>query len=763
MPILKVFADKSQVGDVLEKSTLVEPYDAFVVVDAPPASARTLAREYPVEDITDQYRVRIGGRKVNTLASRSALATAPSSARSAIKAKANGARSALPPGPHHYIVQFIGPIKQPWLAKLRALGATIRTPFGSYGYVVKANDATLRKIDALKFVLCTEHLPYSDRLAAGLAGPTPKAKLPRRRARPGVFTVQVFDSKDLPRIARAARAIGFAVLSTEPAACLLVVQSESTAADLRRELESLVKVHGVRFVRQRVVPRPSNSVATGLMGNAFAATAPNGLRLSGNGEVVAVCDTGLDTGDVSTIHPDFAGRIVAIKSYPITPDWKPEIFNPGANDGPADLDSGHGTHVAGSVLGNGTASAGGPALIRGHAYKAKLVFQAIEQEMKWRPNAEDSSERFILSGIPANLGPLFQFAYNQGARTHSNSWGGGDPGAYDDVCRQFDDFVWKHKDFCFVIAAGNDGTDRDGDGKINAMSVTSPGTAKNCITVGASENERPEFNAERYGDWWEKDYPVSPFKGAAMADHPNQVVAFSSRGPTADNRIKPDIVAPGTFILSTRSSMLAPNNFAWAAYPPNKKYFHMGGTSMATPLVAGAVALVREFLRTKRRIPSPTAALEKAMLIAGAQRLPGTASAGALADNAQGFGRVNLDRSLKQPLATIEGPGLSTGKKSTSTVAVPSTSKTLRIALVYSDAPGEKLVNNLNLMVTDPAGKRFLGNQPSASSTALTFDTTNNVEVIEVKEPRKGTWTLDVVASNVSRGLQDFAIAVVLV
>ena len=82
--------------------------------------------------------------------------------------------------------------------------------------------------------------------------------------------------------------------------------------------------------------------------------------------------------------------------------------------------------------------------------------------MKWRPNApaEIKGERYVLAGIPTNLKPLFQYAYSQGARIHSNSWGGGDPGAYDDQCRQFDRFVWDNKDFCFVIAAGNDGTDR---------------------------------------------------------------------------------------------------------------------------------------------------------------------------------------------------------------------------------------------------------------------------------------------------------------
>jgi subtilisin family serine protease len=224
------------------------------------------------------------------------------------------------------------------------------------------------------------------------------------------------------------------------------------------------------------------------------------------------------------------------------------------------------------------------------------------------------------------------------------------------------------------------------------------------------------------------------------------------------------VIAPGTYILSTRSSRIAPNNFAWAAYPPNKtRYFFMGGTSMATPLTAGAAALVRQFLRTKRGIDSPSAALIKAVLVAGAKRLPGTAPAGTICDNHQGFGRVNLDRSMKRSLATVDGAGLSTGQKTTFTIKVGSANKTLRIALCYSDYPGDSLVNNLNLIVTDPSGKRYTGNHPAAQGGSLTLDAANNTEVVQVAKAKKGTWTVDVVASNVASGPQDFALAAVLV
>ena len=759
MPILKVFAGKDDIPAVVEHATLIEPYDAFLLVQATPAGARSLARRYPVEDITDHYAVDLPNVTINTARPRITV-------RGKVRHPAY-AGERLAPGPHHYLVQFRGPIKDRWLAALEQIGARIREPRGSFTYVVWARRSALPKIAALPFVRWMGHLPHASRVAPGLTGRRrARATLPRRRVRPNVYRVEVFDGGQMGPIAAAARRLGFTVLSREPAARVLVLETTRSEAARARQIQALSAVHGVKFIRQQVVPRTSNNVATGIMGNAYAAASASGLKLAGAGEIVAVCDTGLDTGNPASIHPDFADRVLAIKSYPITADWSSVITNPAANDGPADLDSGHGTHVSGSVLGDGTASASGPALIRGHAHQAQLVFQAVEQEMRWKPTAPPNlkGERYVLAGLPTNLGPLFQFAYTSGARVHSNSWGGGDPGAYDDQCRQFDEYVWDHKDFCFVIAAGNDGTDSDGDGKINLKSVTSPGTAKNCITVGACENRRPEFDSETYGEWWPSDFPTSPIKKDPMADRPDQVVAFSSRGPTTDNRVKPDVVAPGTFILSTRSSRLAANNFAWAAYPPDKAhYFHMGGTSMATPLTSGAVALLREFLRKKRGVASPSAALLKALLIAGAERLPGTAASTALADNHQGYGRVNLDRSVKRVLATVDGPALKTGKKSTVTLHVPTASRTLRIVLCYSDAPGSSLINNLNLIVTDPAGKRYVGNQPTSAGSILTLDATNNVEVIQVAKAKKGSWTLDVVASNVSTGSQDFALAAVLV
>jgi serine protease AprX len=245
-----------------------------------------------------------------------------------------------------------------------------------------------------------------------------------------------------------------------------------------------------------------------------------------------------------------------------------------------------------------------------------------------------------------------------------------------------------------------------------------------------------------------------------MANNPNHVVPFSSRGPTADGRFKPDVLAPGTFVLSTRSSRIAVNNHAWGAYPPSALYFHMGGTSMATPLAAGAVGLLREHFR-KKRVSNPTAALLKAALIASAGRLPSPGPR-RLVDNDQGYGLVNLLSVLK-PAAERKlkfnevVPGLQTGEVWRRTIRLTAGSS-LRVVLAYSDFPGETLVNNLNLIVYNPSGRMYVGNQTRQGM--LTLDAANNVEAVEVSRARAGAWRVEVVGSNVPEGPQDFAVVI---
>ena len=185
---------------------------------------------------------------------------------------------------------------------------------------------------------------------------------------------------------------------------------------------------------------------------------------------------------------------------------------------------------------------------------------------------------------------------------------------------------------------------------------------------------------------------------------------------------------------------------------------------MATPLVAGAATLVRQFLRRDKGIANPSAALLKATLIAGAKRLPNNGEAGAVCDNAQGFGRLDLDGALApQAPSAIEyidvAQGLSTGEIWSRDMLIQNDAFPLRVVMVYSDYPGEHLVNNLNLILTAPDGKRHVGN--ASSDGTLTMDANNNVEMAQVTTPLPGLWHIEVVASNVPQPNQEFALVVV--
>jgi hypothetical protein len=103
------------------------------------------------------------------------------------------------------------------------------------------------------------------------------------------------------------------------------------------------------------------------------------------------------------------------------------------------VNSGHGTHVAGSVLGNGDVSDGIPGCDYDNSYagiapEATLVFQALED------NATGA-----LSGIPSDLNDLFNEAYGVGARIHTNSWGSSQAGAYTSFSEDVDQFVWNNR------------------------------------------------------------------------------------------------------------------------------------------------------------------------------------------------------------------------------------------------------------------------------------------------------------------------------
>ena len=470
----------------------------------------------------------------------------------------------------------------------------------------------------------------------------------------------------------------------------------------------------------------------------------------GSNEIVAVADSGLDIGVKTTaIHDDFedgAGnsRVLAIYDF--------------CGDGASDPYSGHGTHVAGSVLGNGTMSGAIPTnnyfpatCYAGMAPKAKLVFQA-----------QGSNNASVADAIlvPDDLNDLFRQVYTNGARIHQNSWGSPSYGDYTIHARNLDLFAFNNPDMLICFSSGNAGVDASPvDGIVDLGSVNSPSSAKNCITVGATENMRTGESGT-WGAWWPSDFPVAPIFPDHVANNTNGMAAFSSRGPCSDGRIKPEIVAPGTYIASVRTHA-APiaTNLLWGQgvlLSGNSNYVYSGGTSMACPLVSGCAAVLREYLRVARGMNNAPASLLKAILVNTAKDIaPGqygvvTQEIATAPNNVEGWGRLTLDDSLfgdSSHRVVFWTNALSAAGVLSSNVTVYATNEPLRATLAWTDFPGSLysvdhslsfiggggLVNDLDLRVIDPAGRT---NYPRAMDRFVDlFYYTNNANLAAYTSP----------------------------
>ena len=345
------------------------------------------------------------------------------------------------------------------------------------------------------------------------------------------------------------------------------------------------------FTAPNVAPNgpPFNETSRDIIG----ATVANSRGYDGSTQTVAVADTGIGGGTTTTAHRDIpSSRVTAIYNWPGAAG---SCFQTVVNDGSIDVDSGHGTHTSGSVLSGGE----GSGLGRGTAPAAHLVFQSTENYATITSICRalyGYTNGYYLLGLPSNLQNLYSQAYTAGARIHSNSWGAAVAGDYNTDGVNTDTFVWNNRDMVITFSAGNEGIDANANGVIDNDSIGAPATAKNLITVGASENQRSDNylcdtglsytacaaqggvnSIFTWGSAWPADYPANPIKDDVSANNAQQMAAFSSRGPTGDGRMKPDLVAPGERIQSSL---------------PGGEWGELDGTSMAAPHVSGAAAML---------------------------------------------------------------------------------------------------------------------------------------------------------------------------
>ncbi len=386
---------------------------------------------------------------------------------------------------------------------------------------------------------------------------------------------------------------------------------------------------------------------------------------------------------------------------------------------------GHGTHVACTAAGDAP-----PYLTSnkydGQAIGARLVdVKVFDNSGNWKATDEYT---------------FWQQAYQAGARVNNNSWGSDTGGYYTVTDRDADRIMADNRDYVIVVANGNAGP--------SISTVGTPAVAKNVISVGAVSTNSPQ-----------------------------DIATFSSRGPTIDGRIKPDVVAPGAPVISAQTQTVS-------------GYVSYQGTSMATPQVTGISALVREYFKDglyEGTPINPSGALVKAMLINGAQEINGAGSdslnEGKVPNNSQGWGLVNVPRTLPftggpRTIKVWDNPtSPSTGGLWTQTFTLDFASPEVKITLVWMDAAAvagtsSALINNLSLRVTAPDGRIFLGNNftgrnPSYSITGGAFDTKNSVEGVHLSQSRSfpgslptGTYKVEVIGQNVPNTNLNFAVVV---
>ena len=517
-------------------------------------------------------------------------------------------------------------------------------------------------------------------------------------------------------------------------------------------LSWLVAQGEIEWVEQKPWAFTSNDVADTVLKapDLWSQSTMNGINSSwngvdGSGIIVTVADTGLDSGvNDSTMHADFSDHILDIVSWGMTAS-EASTCGSQADDGASDID-GHGTHVAGSVLGDGTNSSGN---IKGMAPEAQLYFQAIGV---WCANAATSPRdaRYSLNGLPSNLIELFKAGADNGSRVHTNSWGSAENGAYNTYSMQADIAARDYQNMTILFSAGNNGVDTNGNGEVDLDSLGAPASAKSVLTVGASENNRPTINSV----WGTTKYSA-PISSDRLADNISGLAAFSSRGPTDDNRLKPDIVAPGTFILSALTRYNT-KTVGWA--PHSADYVYMGGTSMSTPLTAGATALLLEHLIDNMGHEDPNSSLVKAIFAASATDMVGqynSASNGAgetAPNNHEGWGRVDMRSALNT--SWIDNESVTTGVNRGWSFNIPPNAPDLNVVVAWTDkestpSAGTNLVNDLDLAIKDPSG----------TWTELS----NNVDTLrglKFSNPAQGTWEVHINGTNVPVGPQFFSVAV---
>ena len=652
------------------------------------------------------------------------------------------------------LVQFVGPPKEAWIKRVRETGARILTYQAENAYVVYARGDAVDRLAALQgghpAVRAVSVLTAAD-------------KLEDRSSSSGVFAVTTATGT----AGEAARDRAAALAGPAAAAPVTVGELRTEYRALTSaEVSELARDPGVVAVEAHAEPRLLDERAAQIVAGRLISpefTQPlaseyvpwlvNSERIPDNSTfdfAIDITDTGFDNGTTAG-HGDFrtlgsgASRVAYLHNY--------------TGDSNARDCLGHGTNVASIAVG-----------YNGQSNQPTEADGVFNHGMGVAPFAlVGASKLFDCTGDPVDnwdpVGPAAA-AYAGLARISNNSWGSGNEitewGRYAPISAVYDALVRDahpapgHQPMVEVFAAGNDGDDAGGEDHEGYGTISMEGSAKNVITVGAAESSRPNV----------QDLCATP---QASADSARDIVNFSSRGPTDDGRLKPDLVAPGTHVTGAEPDFPGYNGLGTCGPFPtdyssaSAQYSIASGTSQATPAVSGAAALVRRWYRHAKGV-DPSPALTKALLVNTATDLAGGDNGkgdaiGPGPNTDQGWGRVNVgnvfDSTAREFRDQLPADLLSgSGESRLRAYAVQSGGAPVKITLAWTDAPGSTvgsaIVNDLDLVV-EAGGRTYKGNvfADGESRTGGSADPRNNVESVYLPLGTSGRFAVRVVGTNI--------------
>lgn len=757
---------------------VIADYGSFQLLEAPTALAAETAGRGDVASADEMNVIQLNAARLDT--------TTPT-----VKAM-RGARAPFW-GRRLHLVQFAGPIKPEWRDELEKRGARVVTHIPNNAYLIYGDSAALARVQS--WAGAAAHVQWDGDYVDGYKihprAKSTDAKGQLRAIGTDAFAIQLVEDDEanvatlavigqyqLAPVRSDYKLIGYRTIIVQlPASQIATIAAQPDVVSIQP-----------CFKHRKFDERQDQIMAGNLTGS--APTGPGYLswlagkgftqaQFDASGFVVDVSDSGVDNGTTSPGHfalyrqgdPGGTSRVV-YNRLEGTPNGGSTIAG---CDGHGNLNS----HIIGGYAAVPTNSTHSDSA--GFLYGLGVCpFVKVGSSVIFDPDT-------FTDPIYANLQSE---AYNDGARVSGNSWGASVAGDYNTDSQAYDALVRDaqpagstfatagNQQMVIVFAAGNDGP--------GTGTVGSPGTAKNLITVGAAENVRAFGGSDGSG--------VSD----AGANSANDIIDFSSRGPCADGRYKPDLVAPGTHVTGGVAQDGSPTTngtgSALACYdasgvsggvghasffPPGQQFYSASsGTSHSTPGIAGACALLRQYFINASLTP-PSPAMTKAFLVNSARYMTGTYANDTLPSQSQGMGHVNLGTAFDGAARvlrdqTTEDTFTASGQSRRFTCVVPDNAKPLRVTLAWTDAPGSTTGaaynNNLDLTVT-VGGTTYKGNIFSgANSTAGgVADAKNNVESVFLPAGATGVFTVMVTATDInSDGVpnegtatdQDFALVV---